>query len=112
MEKFAGYMLRSADYMSVFSKLLNTVPRKASFLEFLVNAETTSTRFTRTLLMEESGHAICQPQRADYEGEQVLLLLDRLYFIIEENDENRHCILSLAVSTAVWIAQREGESGN
>jgi hypothetical protein len=42
--------------------------------------------------MEKSGHAVCQPQRADSEGEQILLLLGGLYFIFEDNDENHHRI--------------------
>lgn len=55
--------------------------------------------------MEESDHAICQLRSAGYEGEQVLLLLVRLYFMLEENNEYRHLILTLAVSTAAWVAQ-------
>jgi hypothetical protein len=53
-----------------FSKLLGAVPRKSGFVKFLVNAETTSNRLIRTLLMEECGHAFCQPQRADYDDEK------------------------------------------
>lgn len=37
------------------------------------------------------------------------LLLDRPHFILGENDENRDRIPMLAVSTAVWVAQRKGE---
>jgi len=59
--------------------------------------------------MEESDHAICQLRSAGYEGEQVLLLPVRLYFMLEENNEYRHLILTLAVSTAAWVAQRKGE---
>jgi len=53
--------------------------------------------------------AICQPQPADQEGEQILPLQDRPYFRLGDNDENRHRILTLAVSSADWIAQRKGE---
>jgi len=35
--------------------------------------------------------------------------LDRLYFRLGENDENCHRILTPAVSSVVWIAQRKGE---
>ncbi|MGD8619548.1 MAG: hypothetical protein PVH54_10240 [Gammaproteobacteria bacterium] len=59
-----------------FSELLTAVPRNPRFLKFLAGGETTRKRFMGTLLVEEGGHAVCQSQRADAEGEQFLLLPD------------------------------------
>lgn len=62
-----------------------------------MGVETTSNRFIRTLLMEESGHATCQPRRADDKGERILLL-ERLYIRLEVKEENRRRAGLLAVS--------------
>jgi hypothetical protein len=58
-----------------FSKLLIAVPRNTRFPKFLAGGETTGNRFTRTL-PEEGVPAVCQSQRADAEGGQILLLPD------------------------------------
>lgn len=89
--------------------MLNSITWKSHQLEFLANAETASMRFFRTLLMEESGQSLSSAEQASHEGEKILLLLDRLYALMDDNYENHHLVTLLAVSTGVWIADRKGE---
>jgi hypothetical protein len=98
---------RDLPTQGAFSKRLTTVPRDARFPEFLVGDETIRNRFIRTRLMEESGHATCQPQCAGQEDGRILRLLDRLYLVLEVKEENRHRTGMPAVSSAVWIAQMQ-----
>ncbi len=109
MRNCKTFVLNSAIYKNAFEEIFSSIPWKPHHLEFLVEAETTSQRFFRTLLAEETGQNSCSSEQATLEGEKVLLLLDRLYFLIDETAENHRLITWLAVSTGVWIAERKGE---
>lgn len=109
MTKLKTFVLHSTDFNSAFEKVLSNVSVKPIHLKFLVEAETTRIRFFRMLHTEETGHNKCTPEKATQEGEQILLLLDRLFYLLDETPKNHRLVLLLAVSTGVWIAQRKGE---
>ncbi len=109
MSGFTNYVLHSADFRKTFDGLLRSLHTNPRYTQFLVDAETTGFRFFRTLAHDESGQHAPTSEHASFEGEQILMLLSRLYSILEENAENHRLIILLAVSTGTWIADRQGE---
>jgi len=108
MNAFKSFVLYSSLYQEVFTQLLNSVAKDPRHLEFIGDAETITTRLFRTLLQEESGLPLCSPEQATYEGEQVLLLLERLSLMMKESTKNLQYTDRLMISTGVWIAKRQG----
>lgn len=89
--------------------MLGRIAWQPHHLAFLADAETTSMGFFRTLVAEESGENSCSAEQATHQGEKILLLLDRLFTLMDDNAENHHLAALLAVSTGVWIAERKGQ---
>lgn len=103
------FALSTVGCKGVFDRLLGTAPRQSWHLPFLTEFDATVNRFFITLLAEEVGQRSCSAEQATYEGDRVLLLLDRLFHLIEESAENHRLIISLAVSIGRWIALKGGE---
>lgn len=108
MKHFKTFILHSSLYKETFDKIFNNIAWKPHHLEFMASSETTVMFFYRTLLTEEAGQLLCPAEQASYQGEKILLLLDRLYALLDDNAENHHLITLLAVSTGAWIADRKG----
>ncbi len=108
MKDFSTFVLHSSIYKDAFDKMFNSISWKPHNLEFMADAETKSMWFYRTLVSEESKLNICTAEQASYQGEQILLLLDRLYVLMDDNTENQHLLTMLAVSTGIWIADHNG----
>ncbi len=109
MKHFTAFVLHSSIYKETFNKIFNNITWKPYHLEFMTNAETTSLCFFRTLRTEETGQILCPVEQANYQGEEILLLLERLQQLLDDNAENHQMITRLAVSTGIWIAARKGE---
>ncbi|MCG8427322.1 MAG: hypothetical protein MI754_08210, partial [Chromatiales bacterium] len=109
MRVFNKPVRSSTYYKHAFERLFGFLALNSKHVRLMVEAETTTFRFLRTLIAEEAGRQVCTPDQASYEGEQILALLNRLFFLLEENLENHRLLINLAVSTGVWIADRQGE---
>jgi hypothetical protein len=109
MDYFNNYVLNSVAYRKTFDHLLSVLALESSPLDFLIDAETVRNQFEQVLIREERGLSVCSPNQATYLGEQILNLLDHLFYLLEKNGEIHHEIITLAVSTGVWIALRKGE---
>ena len=109
MEQFNNLVLLSADYKKAFDRIFKEIPLCSRHQQYLADTESKILNFIRLLAKEESGKTSCTPEQASSEGEEILLLLNRLILMVEENAENHHPIMTLAISTGIWVAERQGE---
>ncbi len=109
MRHFKSFILHPSIYKDAFEEMFCRISWKPYHLDFISNAETASMCFFRTLLREESGQELCSAEQASHDGEKILLLLARMYTLMDDNPNNHHLVALLAVSTGAWIADRQGE---
>ncbi|MGF1613171.1 MAG: hypothetical protein ACFCVA_04445 [Gammaproteobacteria bacterium] len=102
------FALRPTIYRMAFTQLLTIIPRHPRHLDLIRDAENRNMHFLRTLMAEQSQGRPCPREVADHEGEQLLLVLDRLCAIMQKTAANQRLLFYLAVSTGIWIAERRG----
>lgn len=85
--------------------MLDALSRSPGLRDFVDDARATCRDFVRTLLAEENDRSPCPATQAGDQGRQVLLILDRLFFLLDDNADNHRLVTLLALSTGVWIAQ-------
>ncbi len=102
------YRLNSDEHSQCFAQVLSMVPMKYQHIEFVMEATITHQVFVCTLLKEEVSNNKISALKASVKGEKILLLLSQLFFIIPDASNNIQLIHKLAVSTALWVAKREG----
>jgi hypothetical protein len=106
---FDSLDLRASEFKAVFDQVLGLIPKLPHTHSFLVEGGLAANRLYGVRLQEEQGYGICTPDQATYLGERALLLLDRLFHLVEETPDNHRRLIALALDTGMWIADRRGE---
>ncbi len=100
-----NYILNSNEYSKALDTLLSMVPQKQ--LKLMTEATTTCETFVKTLRTEEVNNKVSAID-ATLKGEEILLLIIRLSFLIPPSSRSEDVINMLAISTALWVVQRDG----
>lgn len=103
------YILHPRAYENAFAEAFAKVKHPAKNAEFLTNATAKSENFLQNLHLELNGEQTITSHEATEKGQEILHILDKLFFLVTPSPANDRLIKMLAISTAMWIVKREGE---
>ncbi len=103
------YILHPRAYENAFAEAFSKVKNPAKNAEFLTRAIATSELFLHTLQTEKNGAQKMKAHEATEKGEEILQLLDKLFFLVTQSPANDRLIKMLAISTGMWVVKKGGE---
>lgn len=103
------YILHPRAYENAFTEAFSKVKNPVKNAEFLTDAKAKSKKFLQNLRAELNGEQTIKSHEATEKGQEILHILDKLFFLVTPSPANDRLIKMLAVSTAMWIVRKEGE---
>lgn len=103
------YILHPRAYENAFAEAFSKVKNPAKNAEFLTRAIATSELFLHALHTENNDMQKMKAHEATEKGNEILQLLDQLFFLVTQSPANDRLIKMLAISTGMWIIKKGGE---